>query len=119
MSPRLGFMAVKRLLGPELERQAWKSPVVVLTGPRQSGKTTLVRATFPKLPYENLEAPLEAVAELIPEIRERLLVHGGARSFSHGGARALGYRELDSIRWREPGPTRALRRKRSVRAKRA
>jgi predicted AAA+ superfamily ATPase len=32
-------------------------PVVGVTGPRQSGKTTLVRAAFPELPYVNLEDP--------------------------------------------------------------
>ena len=32
-------------------------PVVTLTGPRQSGKTTLVRAAFPKLSYVSLEDP--------------------------------------------------------------
>lgn len=30
-------------------------PVLALTGPRQSGKTTFVRATFPELPYVSLE----------------------------------------------------------------
>ena len=30
-------------------------PVVTLTGPRQSGKTTLCRELFPELPYANLE----------------------------------------------------------------
>ena len=33
-------------------------PVVTLTGPRQSGKTTLARGAF-DLPYVNLEAPDE------------------------------------------------------------
>jgi uncharacterized protein len=33
-------------------------PVVSVTGPRQSGKTTLCRATFPSLPYVSLE-PLD------------------------------------------------------------
>ncbi len=33
-------------------------PVVSVTGPRQSGKTTICRATFPKLPYVSLE-PLD------------------------------------------------------------
>jgi hypothetical protein len=33
-------------------------PVVSVTGPRQSGKTTLCRATFPDLPYVSLE-PLD------------------------------------------------------------
>ena len=32
-------------------------PVVTLTGPRQSGKTTLCRKAFPTKPYANLEAP--------------------------------------------------------------
>ncbi len=32
-------------------------PFVTVTGPRQSGKTTLCRATFPNLEYVNLEAP--------------------------------------------------------------
>jgi len=50
-------VAVERSLRPVLERRARASPVVVLTGPRQSGKTTLVRSTFAKKPYANLEAP--------------------------------------------------------------
>jgi len=32
-------------------------PVLALTGPRQSGKTTLARSAFPQLPYVNLEDP--------------------------------------------------------------
>ena len=34
---------------------ATKYPVVTITGPRQSGKTTLVRSAFPDKPYINLE----------------------------------------------------------------
>ena len=34
-------------------------PFVTVTGPRQSGKTTLCRAAFPNLAYANLEAPDE------------------------------------------------------------
>ena len=36
-----------------------KFPIVFLTGPRQSGKTTLIKDTFPSLPYFNLESPSE------------------------------------------------------------
>lgn len=36
---------------------ARKFPVVTVTGPRQSGKTTLCRAVFPDKPYVSLEAP--------------------------------------------------------------
>ena len=32
-------------------------PVIVLTGPRQSGKTTLARALFPERDYVTLEDP--------------------------------------------------------------
>ena len=32
-------------------------PVVTITGPRQSGKTTLIRSMFPEMPYYSLETP--------------------------------------------------------------
>ncbi|MEW6518158.1 MAG: ATP-binding protein [Thermodesulfobacteriota bacterium] len=35
-----------------------KYPVLTVTGPRQSGKTTLARATFADKPYANLENPV-------------------------------------------------------------
>lgn len=35
-----------------------KYPVLTITGPRQSGKTTLTRATFADKPYANLEHPV-------------------------------------------------------------
>ena len=38
-----------------LRRLARGFPVVALTGPRQSGKTTLARQAFADLPYVNLE----------------------------------------------------------------
>ncbi len=34
-----------------------KYPVITITGPRQSGKTTLARAVFPDLPYASFENP--------------------------------------------------------------
>jgi predicted AAA+ superfamily ATPase len=42
-----------------LLRLARGFPVLALTGPRQSGKTTLARATFPDKPYVTLENPEE------------------------------------------------------------
>ncbi|MDA8163702.1 MAG: ATP-binding protein [Desulfobacteraceae bacterium] len=42
---------------PVLHRLAAQYPVVTVTGPRQSGKTTLCRAAFPDKPYVNLESP--------------------------------------------------------------
>ena len=46
-----------RELATELENLAKGYPVVTITGPRQSGKTTLAQSTFPKMPYVNLEVP--------------------------------------------------------------
>ena len=50
-------MAVFRDLAPRLEQAAQHAPAITLTGPRQSGKTTLSRAVFPEHPYVSLEAP--------------------------------------------------------------
>ncbi|MBU3697482.1 ATP-binding protein [Dechloromonas sp.] len=51
MYPRQARIAVDRL--------ARGFPVLALTGPRQSGKTTLARATFSDKPYVSLENPDE------------------------------------------------------------
>ncbi len=48
---------IRRTLTPKLTSLARKFPVVTVTGPRQSGKTTLCRATFPEKPYTSFEAP--------------------------------------------------------------
>lgn len=48
---------ITRTLQPYLLALATQYPVVTVTGPRQSGKTTLCRAAFPAKPYANLESP--------------------------------------------------------------
>jgi len=48
---------IERRLAPKIIALAKKFQVITLTGPRQSGKTTLVRAAFPSLPYVSLEEP--------------------------------------------------------------
>lgn len=48
---------IKRQLGATLLRYAKSYPVVAVTGPRQSGKTTLVRSLFSDRVYMNLEQP--------------------------------------------------------------
>lgn len=50
---------IHRDLAAELHRAAAWAPSITLTGPRQSGKTTLCRAVFPDHPYHSLEAPDE------------------------------------------------------------
>ena len=48
---------IDRNIAPLLVKLANNYPVVTLTGPRQSGKTTLARALFPGKPYVTLEDP--------------------------------------------------------------
>jgi predicted AAA+ superfamily ATPase len=48
---------LERTLSHKLSAIAQKFQVITLTGPRQSGKTTLVKASFPSLPYVSLEEP--------------------------------------------------------------
>ena len=48
---------IDRDLAPLLKKAAGQMPAITLTGPRQSGKTTLCRAVFPRHPYTTLEAP--------------------------------------------------------------
>lgn len=53
---------IPRHLTDELLRTAGEYPVFSLTGPRQSGKTTLVRHVFDDYEYVSLE---------LPDVRER------------------------------------------------
>lgn len=48
---------ITRDISEELLRSAAEYPVVTILGPRQSGKTTLTRMTFPDKPYFCLEDP--------------------------------------------------------------
>lgn len=48
---------IKRDISKELVQAAAEYPVVTIMGPRQSGKTTLCRMTFPDRPYFSLEDP--------------------------------------------------------------
>jgi len=48
---------IKRTIETVLNTLAGQYPVVTITGPRQSGKTTLCRKVFARKPYANLESP--------------------------------------------------------------
>lgn len=67
----------KREIEKELKKLAHSYPVVTVTGPRQSGKTTLVKNSFPNKPYVNLE---------LPDVRELALIdpRGFFMQFPHG-----------------------------------
>lgn len=70
---------LERTLQPHLAEKATKYPAVFLTGPRQSGKTTLARATFPDFAYVSLE-------DLQNRRDARDDPRGFLRRFSDGGA---------------------------------
>jgi predicted AAA+ superfamily ATPase len=61
---------IPRIAETELKKIAGYFPVVSLNGPRQSGKTTLIKKCFPDMPYASLEDP-----------DNRLLVEEDARRF--------------------------------------
>ena len=48
---------IQRNASQTVERLSQAFPVIALTGPRQSGKTTLARSVFPDKPYRTLEDP--------------------------------------------------------------
>lgn len=48
---------ITRNITTELLRSATEYPAVTILGPRQSGKTTLARMTFPNKQYFSLEDP--------------------------------------------------------------
>ena len=74
---------IEREVTPRLTGLFGQYPFVTVTGPRQSGKTTLCRAAFPHLPYANLEAPDQReFAESDPR--------GFLAQFSDGAIRAGG-----------------------------
>ena len=46
---------IQRTIQTQLKKLASMYPVVTITGPRQSGKTTLAKMTFPNYRYVSLE----------------------------------------------------------------
>ena len=48
---------IKRQISKQILKYLKQYPVVSLTGPRQSGKTTLIRSSFPDYKYYSLEDP--------------------------------------------------------------
>ncbi|MCH7224774.1 ATP-binding protein [Haloferula sp. A504] len=50
-------MKIERDLARELTEAAARLPIVTVVGPRQAGKTTLVKAVFPDRTYRTLEDP--------------------------------------------------------------
>ncbi len=59
---------IKRHIESQLKKLATQYPVITLTGPRQSGKTTLAKMAFPTYTYISMEDPMErALAQTDPK----------------------------------------------------
>ncbi len=52
-----GIIVYRRILEAQIRECIQRYPVLTLTGPRQSGKTTLVQSCLPSFAYANLERP--------------------------------------------------------------
>ena len=48
---------IKREIASMIRQRAGEFPVLTIIGPRQSGKTTIAKACFPRHTYVNLEDP--------------------------------------------------------------
>ena len=53
------LIMIKRILSQKITSLSKKFPVITITGPRQSGKTTLVKSVFKDYSYISLEDPDE------------------------------------------------------------
>lgn len=68
-------IVVPRTLAPSIQRLLKKYPVLFITGPRQSGKTTLLKELLPHYAYVNLEFPDER-ERVREDIRSFLIENG-------------------------------------------
>ncbi|MCK5199951.1 MAG: ATP-binding protein [Spirochaetales bacterium] len=73
----LKYLMIQRHLGAYINKIKNKFPIISITGPRQSGKTTLAKSLFPEYNYFNLENP-----------DERMEVEEDIRGFLNNYARA-------------------------------
>lgn len=48
---------IKRTIANEVRKRIAQYPILAITGPRQSGKTTLLKELFPDYTYVSLENP--------------------------------------------------------------
>ena len=53
-------MWIERLIGSTLKQSVATRPAVLLTGARQTGKTSLLRRLFPAYHFVSLDVPTEA-----------------------------------------------------------
>lgn len=69
---------IKRKLADKIKELSRYYPVLVITGPRQSGKTTLAKNLFPEYYYVNLERP-ETLSSAMNDPKEFLKLGSGKK----------------------------------------
>jgi predicted AAA+ superfamily ATPase len=79
---------IERTITKKLSEMLEKFPVALLTGPRQSGKSTLLRNAFPTCDYVSLEEP---------DIR--LLAQNDPRGFLNNYRNNSLKRQLDAVKY--------------------
>jgi predicted AAA+ superfamily ATPase len=78
LKPTLPADPILRLAESAARKRLQAFPILTITGPRQSGKTTLARLLAPELPYFSLEDPdTRAFATEDPRAFLRLVSDGG------------------------------------------
>ncbi len=98
---------IPRNLAAALLRFARQMPVVAVTGPRQSGKTTLCRETFRDMPYVSLE-PLDVRSFAIEDPRGFLRQHRGGAIFDEIQRAPQLFSYLQEEVDRDPAPGRFI-----------
>jgi len=97
-------IGIRRQLEPTLAQRASRWPVLTVTGPRQSGKTTPCRTTFPHKQWISLELPdVRDRAERDPRGLLRSLPDGAILDEVQRAPGLLSYLQVDVDERPEPG----------------
>ena len=91
---------IRRTIETEFLTLLGEFPVVTVLGPRQAGKTTLVRSLLKDYIYVNLENPeLRQLAEEDPKqfLARKFLVYDGEEMDFSDGVKALSFQKMEEI----------------------
>lgn len=95
---------VEREVSVKVREYAAQYPIVIITGPRQSGKTTLCKMLFSERPYVSLEAPEErAFALEDPKGFLERFARGAVIDEVQRAPELLSYIQMDADQRQEPG----------------
>ena len=100
-------MTVKRSIEKKVLELAKQYPAITITGPRQSGKTTLVKNLFPEKPYISIEIKsgetitdsyfknLNYYQKINPtQVEEKILIYAGDHSYQEKNCMIKNYKDI-------------------------